>query len=199
MPSTVPINGSPVCSQEALSIWSCACGIRWCSPPGKAGKKRLVQSIVESSTSQEDEKPEDLQAMEDLPAHSQADDPDDHSAQAVQHHPGGGTDLLGDADAGKVEEGDAADVAQQGHSNEREAAYLAEGIKGIFQRPPRVAAEAAPRDVVQGHQEQGEDDKPKESCGKKAEFRSNLGHRIKQNSYKKTRPGSCNLAGIHDT
>lgn len=87
-----------------------------------------MQSIVERRADQQDDEAEHLQAVELLPAQCQAGGPDDQRAQAVQHHAGGGADLLGDADAGKVEEGDADGVAQQGQQDEWLVADLAEGV-----------------------------------------------------------------------
>uniref|UniRef100_A0A8C3PL16 Clusterin N-terminal domain-containing protein n=1 Tax=Calidris pygmaea TaxID=425635 RepID=A0A8C3PL16_9CHAR len=131
--------------------------------PGQEGEEGPVKAVVKSSARQEHPKAQDLQPVEGLPAQGQADGPDDHGAEAVQDHAGGGTDLLGDADAGEVEEGDAADVPQQGQGDEGPVADLAEGVQGVFQRPPRVPAEAASRDVVHGHQQQGQDDEAKKT------------------------------------
>lgn len=133
--------------------------------PGQAGQQWAVQPIVEGSACQEDEEAEDLQRVESLPAQRQAQRPDDNGAQAVQHHTGGGTQLLGDTDAREVEEGDAADVAQQRQRDEWLSAHLAEGIQRVLQGTARVSAEGAGGDVVHGYQQQGEDHEAKEACG----------------------------------
>ena len=117
------------------------------------------------SACQEDEEAEDLQRVESLPAQRQAQRPDDNGAQAVQHHAGGGTQLLGDTDAREVEEGNAADVAQQRQRDEWLSAHLAEGIQRVLQGTARVSTEGAGGDVVHGYQQQGEDHEAKEACG----------------------------------
>ncbi|WP_204269050.1 hypothetical protein, partial [Klebsiella aerogenes] len=44
---------------------------------------------------------------------------------------------------GEVEEGNAANVAEEGHGNEGLLAHLTEGVEGVFEGAPGVAAEAA--------------------------------------------------------
>lgn len=100
--------------------------------------------------------------MELLPAQSQTDHPDDHSAQAVQHHARGGTDLLGDRDAGKVEEGDGHCITEQRQDDHGVVADLAEGIQRVLKDMAGVVAEAAHRDVEKGDEEQREDEEAKE-------------------------------------
>lgn len=91
--------------------------------------------------------------MELLPPHCEADHPDDHGPQAVQHHTSSGTDFFRDTDSSKVEEGDAADVAQQSQNDQRLIPHLAKSIQGIFQDATVAAAELAGWDVVKGDQQ----------------------------------------------
>ena len=137
----------------------------WRPAPGQAGQQWAVQPVVEGGARQEDEEAEDLQRVEGLPAQRQAQCPDNNGAQAVQYHAGGGTQLLGDADAREVEEGDAADIAQQRQRNEWLSAHLAEGVQRVLQGTARVSAKGAGGDVVHGYQQQGEDHEAKEACG----------------------------------
>lgn len=123
-----------------------------------------MQSIIKGSSNKKDEETQDLQSMKGLPANGQADNPDDNGAQAIKYHPGGGADLFRDTDTSKVEEGNAADIAQQGYSNKWQIANLTEGIYSIFQYLPWATAETAPRYEVHGHQDDGEYDEPKETC-----------------------------------
>lgn len=109
--------------------------------------------------------------MKLLPTQCQAHHPDDQRTQAVQHHAGGGADLLGDADPGEVEEGDADGVAQQSQQDERLVADLAEGVQRILQDLARVVAEVANMDEIHRDEEQREDDKPEETWGRRAELR----------------------------
>ena len=100
--------------------------------------------------------------MELLPAQSQTDHPDDHSAQAVQHHARGGADFLGDGDAGEVEEGDGHCVAEQRQDDHGVVADLAEGVQRVLENVSGVVAKAPHRDVEKGDEEQREDEEAKE-------------------------------------
>lgn len=123
-----------------------------------------MQSIVKPRAHQQHKEAQHLQAMKLLPTQRQAHHPDDQRAQAVQHHAGGGADLLGDADPGKVEEGDADGVAQQSQQDEGLVADLAEGIQGVLQDLAWVVAELANMDEIHGDEQQRQDNKPKETC-----------------------------------
>lgn len=168
------VDESPRGIQQALPL-ALLC---WGLASGQAGQQRAVQPVVEGRAQQEDEEAEDLQRVEGLPAQCQAQCPDDDGPQAVQHHASGGTHLLGDADARKVEEGDAADVAQQCQGDERLPAHLAEGVQGVLQHPSRVSAEGAGRNVVHGHQQQGQDHEAKEAWGEKGARPLSAGPRL---------------------
>ena len=123
-----------------------------------------MQPVVECRARQQHQETEHLQPVKLLPAQRQAHHPDDQRAQAVQHHAGGGADLLGDADPRKVEEGDADDVAQQGQQDEGLVADLTEGIDRILQDLARVVTEAPDRNEIHWDEEQRQDDKPKKAC-----------------------------------
>lgn len=123
-----------------------------------------MQSIVKPRAHQQHKEAQHLQAMKLLPAQRQAHHPDDQRAQAVQHHASGGADLLGDADASEVEEGDADGVAQQSQQDEGLVADLTEGIQGVLQDLARVVAELADVDEIHGDEQQRQDDEPKEAC-----------------------------------
>ena len=135
--------------------------------PGQQGP---VQSVVEPRAQQQDQEAQDLEALEVLPAQRQAHHPDDQGAQAVQHHAGGGADLLGDADAGEVEEGDADRVAEQSQDDEGLVSDLAEGVQRVLQHPPGVVAEAAHVDEVHGDEQQRQDEETKETWKQKTKF-----------------------------
>lgn len=122
-----------------------------------------MEAVVEPGAQQQDEEPEDLQAVERLPAQRQTHHPDDQRAQAVQHHPRGGADLFGHADAGEVKERDAHRVAQQRQDDQRLVADLAESVQRVLQNLPRVAAEAPGRDVEHRDEEDGQDDETKKA------------------------------------
>lgn len=155
------VDGSPGAAEQSL-VLALLCG----GPaPGQAAQQWAVQPIVERGAHQEDEEAQDLQGVEGLPAQRQTQGPDDNGAQTVQHHAGSGAQLLGDTDTREVEEGDAADVAQQRQGDERLSTHLAEGVRHVLQRPAGVSAEGAGRDVVHGHQQQGQDHEAEEACG----------------------------------
>lgn len=122
-----------------------------------------MQSVVERGACQQDQKSQNLQALKLLPAQRQAHHPDDQRTQAVQHHPGGGADLLGDADPGEVEEGDADRVAQESQKDEGLVSNLTEGVQRVLQDLPRIVAEVPDVDEVHGDEQQGKDDKPKQT------------------------------------
>lgn len=159
--STSIIDGSPGATEQSLVLTLFCRG----PAPGQAGEQWAVQPIVEGGACQQDEEAQDLQRVEGLPAQRQAQRPNDNGTQAVQHHAGRGAQFLGDADAREVEEGDAADVAQQRQGDERLSAHLAEGVQRVLQRPSGASTEGAGRDIVHGHQQQGEDHEAKEACG----------------------------------
>lgn len=129
-----------------------------------------MQSIVERRTHQQDQEAQHLQALKLLPTQCQAHHPDDQRTQAVQHHAGGGADLLRDADPSKVEEGDADGVAQQSQQDERLMADLAEGVQRVLQDLARVVAEVADMNEIHWDEEQRQDDKPKETWKWRTEF-----------------------------
>lgn len=122
-----------------------------------------MQSVVERRAHQQHQEAQHLQAVELLPTQRQAHRPDDQRAQAVQHHAGGGADLLGDADPGEVEEGDADRVAQQSQQDERLVADLTEGVQRVLQDLPRVSAEVADVDEIHRDEKQRQDEEPKEA------------------------------------
>ena len=65
--------------------------------------------IVEHHSDEQDAEPNELQEVKLLPANEHTDSPDDEGPNAVQHHPGGGRQLLGHGDPGKVEESNRSD------------------------------------------------------------------------------------------
>lgn len=131
-----------------------------------------MQAIVERCSHQQDQEAQHLQAVKLLPTQRQADHPDDQRTQAVQHHAGGGADLFGDADPGKVEEGDADCVAQQSQQDERLVADLTEGVQRILQDMPRVVAEVADMDEIHRDEQQRQDEEPKETWKQRTELNS---------------------------
>lgn len=130
---------------------------------GYPGQQGAVQPVVERRAHQQHQEAHHLQAVELLPAQRQAHHPDDQRAQAVQHHARGGADLLGDADAGEVEEGDADGVAQQSQQDERLVADLTEGVQHVLQDVPRVVAEVSHVDEIHRDEKQRQDDEPEET------------------------------------
>lgn len=108
--------------------------------------------------------------MKLLPAQRQAHHPDDQGAQAVQHHTGGGADLLSDADAGEVEERDADGVSQQSQQDERPVPDLTEGVQSVLQDVPRVVAEVAHIDEIHGDEQQRQDAETEQTWRQKTEF-----------------------------
>ena len=61
--------------------------------------------VVKHHSDKEDAEPNQLKEEEALPTNGHADHPDDEGPDTVQHHPGGGSQLLGHGDASKVKEG----------------------------------------------------------------------------------------------
>lgn len=96
--------------------------------PWYSGQEGAVEAIVERRPQQQNQEAQNLQAVELLPAQRQAHHPDDQRAQAVQHHAGGGADLLSNTDSGEVKEGDADRVPQQSQQDQRFVSDLAEGV-----------------------------------------------------------------------
>lgn len=117
------------------------------------GQQRAVQSVVERRARQQHQESEHLQAVKVLPPQRQAHHPDDQCAQAVQHHAGGGADLLSDTDPSKVEKGDADGVAQQSQQDEGLVADLTEGIDCVLQDLARVVTEVPDRNKIHGDEE----------------------------------------------
>ena len=57
-------------------------------------------------------------------------------------------------------------LTEDGHNKHLVVGQLCEGIKGVLQHPPRVGAEDAGRDPVEGDQEQGKRQEPEETWGR---------------------------------
>lgn len=150
-------------AQQSLSFFCTVLCVHHCVATRHPGQQRAVQSIVKSRAGQQHQEAEHLQAVKLLPPQRQAHRPDDQCAQAVQHHAGGGADLLSDADPSEVEEGDADDVAQQCQQDEGLVADLTEGIDCILQDLARVVTEVPDRNKIHGDEEQRQDDKPKKT------------------------------------
>lgn len=127
------------------------------------GQQGAVQSIIEPCAQQQDQEAEHLEAVEHLPAQGQADHPDDQRTQAVQHHACGGADLLGDADPGEVEEGDADRVAQQSKQDKGLVANLTEGVQRVLQHLTRVVTKLTNGNEVHGDEEQRQDEEAKKT------------------------------------
>lgn len=146
----------PAVTQQPLLLGRAALFLRGrqCGAARDPGQQGAVQAVVERRAQQQDYEAQHLQAVEQLPAQRQAHHPDDQRAQAVQHHAGGGADLLGDADAGEVEEGDADGVPQQSQEDEGPVADLTEGVQRVLQRVSRVVAEVPHVDEIHGDEQQ---------------------------------------------
>ena len=107
--------------------------------------------IVEHHANNEDTEAEQLKSKEVLPSHANAvkgtkniltfdvfvkfspDHPDHKGPDTVKHHAGGGWQLFGDTNAGKVEEGDRDDGASEGKCKQRIVRELVATVIGIFQ------------------------------------------------------------------
>lgn len=63
--------------------------------------------VIKEHAQDKDHEAHHLSPVEVLPAHSQAEQPDEQGAHTVQHHTCRGAQLLGHTDARKVKEGDA--------------------------------------------------------------------------------------------
>ena len=129
-----------------------------------------MQSVVERRPHQQDQEAQHLQAVKLLPSQAQAHCPDDQCAQAVQNHASGSADLFGDADPGKVEEGNADRVTQQSQQDEWLVADLTEGVQCILQDLAWVITEVSDVNEIHGEEEQRQDDKPKETWGWRREL-----------------------------
>lgn len=140
-------------TQQSLSLFCTVLCVHHCVAARHPGQQRAVQSIVQCRARQQHQETEHLQAVKLLPPQRQAHHPDDQCAQAVQHHAGGGADLLSDTDPSKVEEGDADDVAQQSQQDEGLVANLTEGIDCILQDLARVVTEAPDRNKIHGDEQ----------------------------------------------
>lgn len=140
-------------TQQSLSFFCTALCVHHCVAARDPGQQGAVQSIVEARACEQHQETKHLQAVKLLPPQRQAHHPDDQCAQAVQHHAGGGADLLGDTDPSKVEEGDADGVAQQSQQDEGLVADLTEGIDCVLQDLARVAPEAPDRNKIHGDEE----------------------------------------------
>lgn len=139
-------------TQQSLSFCAFFC-VHPCVAARHPGQQRAVQSIVECRACQQHQETKHLQPVKLLPPQRQAHHPDDQCAQAVQHHAGGGADLLSDTDPSKVEESDADGVAQQSQQDEGLVADLTEGIDCILQDLARVVTEAPNRNKIHGDEE----------------------------------------------
>ena len=108
--------------------------------------------VVEHHADDEDAEAEQLESVEVLPAHTDAgkgkvvksfeilevspDHPDHQGPDAIEHHPGGCRQLLGNADPSKVEEGDGDDGAGEGKGEQGVVGELVAAVIGVLKHMP---------------------------------------------------------------
>ena len=80
--------------------------------------------VVDAHAGDEDDKAEELEHVEALPANSDGNHPDNECAHAVQHLPRCCRHLLRDGDPGKVEEGDGDSRVAEGRQQQRVVGQL---------------------------------------------------------------------------
>ena len=77
------------------------------------------------------------------------DHPDHQGPDAIEHHPGGCRQLLGNADPSKVEEGDGDDGAGEGKGKQGVVRELVAAIIGVFKHMPWPVAKLGPDLIMQ--------------------------------------------------